>query len=210
MNADAQFWDGLAEKYASQPLENPTAFDRKIALTRQNMKATDVVLNVGCGTGSLCLRLADVGAELHGLDVSGEMVRIAREKATAQGVTNVTFHTGPFDASFTTFAPNSLDGVCAFSILHLLAERRAALAQLYSLLKPGGFFVSSTLCIGGSWIPYSAVLTVMRWIGKAPLVGVFTQDTLLAEVSAAGFVDVTTPDVGAKDTVAFVIARKPL
>ena len=125
---DAAFWDGIAEKYAKQPVANPEAFDAKIAMTKSRMKATDVVLDIGCGTGSLALRLAGSAAQVHGLDISSEMIRIANGKARAHEVNNVTFHVGPFDETFRVFEAGSLDGICAYSLLHLVEDRSAALA----------------------------------------------------------------------------------
>lgn len=211
MTADAVFWNKLADKYAAQPVGNPDAFERKIAITKSCLRPDDVVLNIGCGTGSLALRLAGDAAHVHGLDISSEMVRIANEKAAAQGVENVTFHNGPFDQSFETFEDGSLDGICAYSILHLLEDRAAALAQIHKLLKPGGFFVSSTVCLGGTWVPYTPIIAVMRWFGKAPsVVRSFAPQTLMDELREAGFEDIQRPDVGAKPMIAFLVARKPL
>jgi GST-like protein len=116
--ADAAFWNKLAERYASMPVKNPDAFERKIEVTKSRMNARSVVLDVGCGTGSLALRLAPFAGHVHGLDLASEMVRIAKGKALAQKVTNVSFHTGPFDDGFGRFEDASLDGVCAFSVLH--------------------------------------------------------------------------------------------
>ncbi|MDD9943518.1 MAG: class I SAM-dependent methyltransferase [Myxococcales bacterium] len=209
MATPAAFWDGIAETYASKPVENPEAFERKIAITRALMTPESVVLDVGCGTGSLALRLAASGAHIHGLDISSEMNRIAKEKARAAGVQNVTFHCGPFDAAFDRFDAESLDGVCAYSILHLLEDHHAALAQMYRLLKPGGFFVSSTVCLGQKRYLYGPVLWVMRMFGKAPMVKLLTANALADDIGAAGFVDVAQPDVGAQSEVAFITARKP-
>ena len=209
MTADATFWDELAEKYARQPVADPEAFDRKIAITTARMTAQDVVLDIGCGTGSLALRLAPSGAHIHGLDLSSEMVRIARGKAQAQEVGNATFHIGPFDDSFTTFEDGSLDGICAYSILHLLDDPGAALDRMYRLLKPGGFLVSSTVCLGESWIPFGPLLRVMRWMGKAPMVKILSKEALEAEMRRAGFTEVSHPDVGAKATIGFIVATKP-
>ncbi len=208
MIQDATFWDALAERYAAKPVDNPTAFERKQALTLRRMDRQQVVLDIGCGTGSLALILAPHAAHVHGLDFSGEMVRIARDKARDQGVDNVTFHVGPFDDTV-PFEDASLDGLYAGSLLHLLPDRQDALARAYRLLRPGAWFHSSTVCLGESWVPYTPILAVMRWVGKAPPVWVISKDTLVQELEAAGFVDLQQPDVGAAATTAFVLARKP-
>ena len=205
----AAFWNGLAEKYAKQPVANPEAFEAKIAITKSRMKATDVVLDIGCGTGSLALRLAGSAAHVHGLDISSEMTRIADGKARAQKVDNVTFHTGAFDDSFRAFGAESLDGICAYSLLHLVEDRSAALEHIFSLLKAGGFFISSTVCLGESWVPYGPLIWSMRLVGKAPMVKIFDKRTLEEEIRRSGFVDVSQPDVGAKGDIAFIVAKKP-
>lgn len=205
MTVDAAFWDNLAERYSASPVSDPDAFDRKIAITKGLMRPDHVVLDIGCGTGSLAVRLAPNAAEVHGLDVSSEMLRIAGGKS----VDNTTFHVGAFDESFTVFGPASLDGICAYSILHLLEDRTAALAQIYRLLKPGGFFVSSTVVLGESWVPYRLMLAAMKMVGKAPMVKTIKKQTLREEMAATGFVDIAEPDVGAQKVVGFMTARKP-
>ncbi|GEM_PF-5306304 len=63
------------------------------------------------------------------------------------------FHITGFDDDFHMFENTSLDGLCAYSILHLLADRGTALENISRLLKPGVFFISSTACLGDAWIP---------------------------------------------------------
>jgi len=208
MTADPAFWNALAEEYARKPVERPEAFERKIAHTRERITPTSVVLDIGCGTGSLALRLAPGAAHVHGLDMSSEMVRIARTKAAASSTSNVTFHEGPFDEAFTAFEDGSLDGICAYSILHLVDDHRAALARIARLLEPGGFLVSSTPCLGESWVPYRPVLWALRKMGKAPMVKIISRQQLAVDMRAAGFVDLTQPDVGAGPHIAFVLARR--
>jgi ubiquinone/menaquinone biosynthesis C-methylase UbiE len=208
-SANPRFWDGIAEKYSRQPVEDPAAFDRKIAFTKEHLGPGRVLLDVGCGTGSLALRLADTGADVHGLDVSSEMIRIANDKKAAQGADNVTFHVGAFDDAFEAIEPASLDVLCAYSLLHLAGDRPAMLARAHRLLKPGGAFISSTLCLRESWVPFGLIIGAMRLVGKAPHVATFTKKTLAEEIRQAGFENVREVDVGAKPTVAFMAAEKP-
>ena len=151
-------------------------------------------LDVGCGTGSLALLLAPFAAHVHRLDFSAEMTRIAQKKAADQGIANVSFHTQAFDETFALLPEQSLDGLCANSLLHLVDDRTAALSHMFRLIKPGGFFVTSTVCLRESWIPYGTLLS---------------KQGLVDDIRAAGFVDLQTPDVGAKAIVGFVMARRP-
>jgi len=207
--SNPRFWNSIANKYAKSPVEDPDAFDRKIAFTKERLAPGRTLLDVGCGTGSLALRLADTGADIHGLDASSEMVRIGNEKKAAQGAHNVSFHVDPFDETFRAFGPESLDVFCAYSILHLVGDRARFLTLARTLLKPGGAFISSTLCLAESWVPYGWIIGGMRLVGKAPYVAIFTKAQLEAEIRSAGFENVREVDVGAKATVAFMAAEKP-
>ncbi len=209
MAADDRFWNRIAEDYAQKPVDDPEAFERKIALTLGRMAPDHVVADFGCGTGSLVLRLAPSAQHVHGLDISHAMVRIARGKAAAADAPNVTFHLGELNDDV-PFEPASLDGVCAYSLLHLVDDPRRALDQLFGLLKPGGFFVSSTVCLGETWVPYRPMLAVGRWFGKAPMVKILRKQQLREDMAGAGFVDVEEPDVGAASTTAFILCTKPL
>ena len=116
----------------------------------------------------------------------------------------------PSSAQYAADQPASLDGLLAYSILHLMPDPAAGLEHMHRLLKPGGYFVASTVCLRGSWVPYSLILAVMRRLGKAPWVGMLSKAELKALVERAGFTDVSEPDVGAESTVSFLVARKPL
>lgn len=208
MSTDASFWNKAAEKYAASPVGDVPAFERKKAITRRLLTADATILELGCGTGSLALEMAPHAGHIHGMDISSEMVRIANDKKQAQGVRNVTFHEGTLDGPLPVEA-GTLDGAWAYSILHLVPDRRGTLEKLFALLKPGGTLVSSNVCLKGSWVPYGAVIAVMRWFGKAPNVYLYDRDTILRELGEVGFRDVKVHEVGADAKVAFITATKP-
>ena len=208
MTTNTQFWDDVAERYSRKPVANVEAYERKLDITKSRLHPTDVLLDIGCGTGSLALELAPRVAQVHALDYSAEMIRIGKRKAADAGVANITFHQSTLE-DVTTFQLEQFDGICAYNILHLVDDHVATLQRIFELLKPGGFFISSTVVLGDSWVPYGPVLAAMRWFGKAPVVRLLGRRALLNDVEQTGFVDVSTPDVGAKKDIAFVVARKP-
>ncbi len=205
---DVRFWNGIAAKYAAQPVANVPAFERKKAITREHLRPDSSVLELGCGTGTLALEMARHAGRIQALDISAEMLRIADQKREAQGVTNVTFRKGTLDEGH-SYQPESFDSVWAYSILQLVSDRRHVLGALFDLLKPGASFIASSVCLGDTWVPYGPMIALMRWFGKAPSVHIYSRETLFRELHEIGFVDVTERDVGAEKTVAFVVAKKP-
>lgn len=206
--ADPRFWDDLAESYARKPLPNPDATARKLALTRERLRPTDRLLDVGCGTGTIVLELAPNVERAVGVDLSTKMIAIAKEKAATAGAANAEFRAeaaggleGVEDASF--------DCVLAFNILHLVEEPAALARALHRVLRPGGLLVSSTPCLGGSWFPpYGLLLPVARWLGKAPAVQIIAPGELRAILGEAGFTGIEAPEVGGDKRAVFLMARK--
>ncbi|MET0385694.1 MAG: methyltransferase domain-containing protein [Polyangiales bacterium] len=205
--ADSTFWDSIAEKYAAKPVEDVTAFERKQAITRSLLHPAAHVLEIGCGTGSLALALAPHAGHIDAIDSSAEMIRIANTKRQTQAVANVTFTRATVDSLQSP--PAHYDCVWAYSLLHLIHDRKHTLDQVFDLLKPGGTFVASHVCLAGTWIPYGPLISLMHWLGKAPRVYLYDRKTVFEEMQHAGFVDIAERDVGAATTVAFVVAKKP-
>lgn len=208
METDVQFWDGIAERYSRKPIENVPAYERKLKITRTYLEPGHIIADIGCGTGSLALELAPSVGHVHAVDLSSEMLDIARRKAAKGATGNLTFHQSVLP-QLPELEPGSLDGVCAYNILHLVEGRRDLLARVFQLLKPGGFLVSSTVCLGESRMPYGLLLAVMRWLRKAPSVQILTKQAVVDELCQAGFGNAKAFDVGAKATTLFLVATKP-
>lgn len=202
----ARFWDRHAEGYAKRPVADEAAYEHKLALTRAWLGPEMKMLEIGCGTGTTALHHAPHVAHVRATDISPGMIEIARRKATAAGIANVSFELSDIDR----LEPQdrAYDVVMAHSILHLLRNRDDAIAKVSRLLKPGGLFVSSTPCLSGGhlgWLRF--VLPPARWLGLVPWVGFFTVETLIAEFERAGFVIEEQWRPGPAKAL-FVIARK--
>jgi ubiquinone/menaquinone biosynthesis C-methylase UbiE len=206
--ADAQFWNRAAQKYARHPIKDMAGYERTIDRTRHYLEGANVALEIGCGTGTTALKLAPHVPRLIGTDVSAEMVAIATEKAAQANCRNLEFSVAALDD--VPAADGTFDAILALNVLHLVAQRPDALAKISRLLKPGGLFISKTPCLSEMNPLIRLAVPVMRVIGKAPYVEVFSAAKLEGEMVAAGFtiVERARHGSGRKDPRIFIVARK--
>jgi ubiquinone/menaquinone biosynthesis C-methylase UbiE len=180
----AQFWDRVAPGYSQSPIADTQSYARKLAATQARMQPNMKVLEFGCGTGSTALEHAPHVAHIDATDISAAMIAIGHQKAVDAGISNVSFK----QSSLEEFeADGSYDMVLALNLLHLVPDRPAALAKIHRLLKPDGFFISSTVCLADRMWYLRPVIPVLQWIGKAPYVSFTGAKDVLHEMSAAGF-----------------------
>lgn len=198
----AAFWDGIAERYAAQPVGNSDAYEATLQRVRAYLTPEMDALEIGCGTGTTALKLADAARSILSTDVSGEMVRIATAKAAE--VPSVRFERAAADQAG---AGRSFDAVMAFNLMHLVEDRAAVLRHVRGLLPVGGVFLSKTPCLGGKpW--FGPLIWGMGLIGKAPKpVWRLRPGQVEAEIAAAGFEIVETAGLPPRLPNHFVAAR---
>jgi ubiquinone/menaquinone biosynthesis C-methylase UbiE len=209
---DAQFWDRAARKYATDPIADIAGYERTLERTRHYLKGDETAVEFGCGTGTTALKLAPFVQRIVATDISAEMIAIAREKAKAEGCRNATFEVARPEAAW----PDGSFGVAlAFNVLHLVADREAALRGVHRLLRPGGLFISKTPCLKEMnplmRIVLPLALPVMQLVGKAPnAVASLSAAELEREIVAAGFeiVELARHGTRGKDVRPFIVARK--
>lgn len=206
MTPDALFWNRMARRYAGMKIPDEASYRHKLDRTGAYLTPEARVFEFGCGTGTTALHHAPHVARIRGVDFAPEMIAIAQEKAAAQGATNADFAVGTVEDE-----PGAglWDMVMAHSVLHLVPDRDAAIAKAHALLKPGGHFVSSTICLSdGLWF-MRPVLPLMRLVRLAPArVAFFTADDLRAAITQAGFELVEDWRPSPRRAL-FLVARKP-
>ena len=201
---DAQFWDRVAPGYSKRPVTDTESYARKLAATQALMHPNMKVLEFGCGTGSTALEHAPHVAHIEATDVSAEMIAIGRRKAESAGIDNVHF----LQASVEEFDESTeYDMVLVLNLIHLLEDRPAVLAKIHRLLKPGGLFVSSTVCLADHMWYLRPVIPILQWLGKAPYVEFLSASDVLQEVAMAGFESQEHWTHGRANSL-FLIARK--
>lgn len=139
-------WDAEAASFDDQPdhgLRDPAVRAAWADLLLPLLPpAPAAVVDLGCGTGSLAVLLAQAGYVVHGVDLSRGMLAVAREKAA--GV-DVDFRLG--DAADPPCSPGAYDVVLARHVLWAMPDPGAALGAWVRLLKPGGRLV----LVEGRW-----------------------------------------------------------
>lgn len=200
-------WNRVAKSYAKSPVPDAAAYQHKLEVTRSYLTPDSDVMEFGCGTGTTAVGHAPFVRHVQAYDISPNMLEIARERAREAGVSNVSFEVG--DIIDLDLPDQRFDMAMGHSILHLLKPkaRKAVLAKVHRLLKPGGAFVSSTMCLGELPGAVKAMVAVMRSLPLIPPVQALTRDGLRDEITRAGFTIEHDWAPDAKSAL-FLVARK--
>jgi len=121
------------------------------------------VLDVGCGPGNITIDLAGVvvSGRVTGIDLSADVIELARASLLERDVTNVGFEVG--DVYRLSFADSSFDVVYAHQVLQHLSNPVVALSEMRRVLRDGGLLAVRDSDYGGfTWSPDSPVLD--RWM----------------------------------------------
>jgi ubiquinone/menaquinone biosynthesis C-methylase UbiE len=134
--------DDMVRGYDAQMAASPVAA-ADVAFCETVFSTPGRLVDLGCGTGRLCLHFAAKGYDCVGVDLSEEMLAKARENASAANV-NVAWTKANL-VDLAELSANSFDyAACLFSTLGMVrgeANRRAVLGNVVRVLKPGGRFV---------------------------------------------------------------------
>jgi len=219
---------GLPEEAvrASLGCGNPTALAQ--------LSPGETVLDLGSGGGiDVLLSAKRVGpaGKAYGLDMTDEMLALARENQRKAGVTNAEFLKGEIEAI--PLPDDSVDVIISNCVINLSADKDRVLAEAFRVLKPGGRFAVSDVVVRGE-IPEAIRRSVELWIGcvagaleeaeyreklgKAGFEAIDLEPTRVYRVedareflAGAGLdADAIAPEVDGKFMSAFVRARKPL
>lgn len=207
MTRSERFWDKTAERYASRPVSDEATYQRKLAETQSFLEPGMRVLEFGCGTGTTAIHHAPHVQHIDAIDISEKMLEIGRRRAREAGIGNIAFTRG----TLTEFKAEdeSLDAVLGLNVIHLLPDWQAVITEIARILKPGGVFVSSTVCLGHSKLRFiRLVAPLAKVLGLMPDLVILTETELAGEIRKAGFEVERQWHHGNQGIVVFIIARK--
>jgi len=203
MVAAVKFWDRFADRYAARPIKDTRAYDAMLADAAGRLKPTDRVLEIGCGTGSIAIRLAPYAAACTATDFSAAMLRIARAKPAPDNLRFVLADAehavdgGPFDT------------ICAFQVLHLVDDLPDTLSRIRAQLKPGGLLIAKTWCFADMGLGLRALFLALRAFRLFPRANALTKAALRRTVAEAGFVIEVEHVFGNNPHGPYTVARNP-
>lgn len=164
---------------ASLGCGNPTALAA--------LQPGDVVLDLGSGGGiDVLLSARRVGptGKAYGLDMTDEMLALARANQAKAGATNVEFLKG--DIEHIPLPDASVDVIISNCVINLTADKRKALREAYRVLKPGGRFAVSDVVVRGA-VPEPVRKSLELWVGC--VAGALEEGEFLALLAEVGFHD---------------------
>ena len=165
---------------ASLGCGNPTAL--------ADLCAGETVLDLGSGGGiDVLLSARRVGptGKAYGLDMTDEMLALARDNQRKAGVTNVEFLKGEIEA--VPLPNDTVDVIISNCVINLSADKDRVFAEAFRVLKPGGRFAVSDVVVRGE-VPASIRRSIELWIGC--VAGALSEDDYRAKLAKAGFTDI--------------------
>ena len=147
-----------------------------------------IVLDLGSGGGiDVLLSAKRVGptGKAYGLDMTDEMLALARENQRKAGATNVEFLKGTIEAI--PLPDSSVDVIISNCVINLSSDKDAVLREAFRVLKPGGRFAVSDVVVRGE-VPADIRRSMELWVGC--IAGALEEREYAAKLRAAGFADV--------------------
>jgi ubiquinone/menaquinone biosynthesis C-methylase UbiE len=146
------------------------------------------VLDLGSGGGiDVLLSATRVGPTgfAYGLDMTDDMLVLARENQRRASATNVAFLKGHIESI--PLPDNSVDVIISNCVINLSADKDQVLREAYRVLKPGGRFAVSDVVTRGE-VPAAVRESMLLWVGC--LAGALSEDDYRAKLTAAGFTEI--------------------
>jgi arsenite methyltransferase len=165
---------------ASLGCGNPTAL--------AELHPGEVVLDLGSGGGiDVLLTAQRVGptGKAYGLDMTDEMLALARENQAKSGLTNVEFLKGEIEAI--PLPDSSVDVIISNCVINLSTDKGRVLHEAYRVLKPGGRFAVSDVVVRGE-VPDEVRRSMELWVGC--VAGALTETEYAERLQEAGFEDI--------------------
>jgi phosphatidylethanolamine/phosphatidyl-N-methylethanolamine N-methyltransferase len=144
-----EFWDRIAKRYDWITLKLTKDYSALIQRIVDEIDGAENVLEVATGSGLIAIELARKAKMIEAVDISSEMIGLAKNKASENQIENI--HFSVQSAYNLDFEGGTFDAAICSNALHCMETPKQALSEIRWVLKPEGILIAPTFCHGVNW-----------------------------------------------------------
>lgn len=210
MNKSEKLWDRMSKVYDKATKKFDRINFKVIESTQKYLNYNDIVLECGCGTGTISIEVAKKVKDIFAIDISSKMIIIAKRKSEENKIDNIHFlQSTVFDEKHKIC---SFDVILAFNVLHYFKNIQKHIERVHELLRPQGVFISVTPCSIEKKTILSFIFSIFICfivkIGILPYIKFFKYSELDKLLTQGSFQIVETEKLHGPEEHYLIIARK--
>lgn len=179
-----KFWDRVAGWSKAESAANSILVKYINSQFGTHILPDNTVLDYGCGTGTITLRIARNAAKVYGVDVSERMLKHAQQNFRIQNIENTTFL--KITALDEMFQDDFFDVITTFNVFQYIKNRKELFNRFYRLLKPQGLLIIAVPCFGDTNSLSVSFVNFLRLVRIMPETYFFTEDEIEREITDTG------------------------
>ena len=201
------FWDKMSKSYDIQVNKTyAQAYANTIEHSKNYLHQNSNVLDVACGTGITTVPLSHFTQQITALDISDGMIDQFQKKIKQQDIRNITLMTG--DIFLPDLQSESFDVIMTFNLLYFLKNPEKHIHRIYQLLKPGGYFLSATDCLGDHFSIKTRLQIFLSRIRLLPWMDALKSNQLKDLIKTESFEIIEVAVLHQNPTHLFIAAKK--
>ena len=211
MNKSENFWDNASKNYDKTEEQFEYIHSKSRENTKRFLKASDTVLDYGCGTGTASCQFSSLVKDIHAIDISSKMIEMSKSKAALGGIENINFEQS--DIFDNKHSSQSYDVILAFNMLHTVPSPQDVAQRIHELLRPDGLFISVTPCLRQKMsLSVSLKIQLVRVLCKTGIIPIPIRRITSTEVddllASNCFQIVESEEIHKEASSYFVVAKK--
>lgn len=200
-----KFWDRVSGWSKAESAANSSLVKRLNNEFGRHIMPGDTILDFGCGTGTITLRIARNVNKVYGVDVSEGMLKRAQQNLKDQNIGNAAF--SRITALDEMFQESSFDVITTFNVFQYIENREKLFTQFHKLLKSQGKLIIAVPCFGDTNSFSALLVKFLRFVRIMPEAYFFSVDEIEKEIAAAGLTIVESINLSNLPEK-FIVARK--
>ena len=170
---------------AFQKLKYRHVIDKTIS----EITASDIIVEVACGTGLISFEAAKIAHQVYATDISSNMIELCKSKQQEINVNNIIFTQE--DSYSLSLEDNFADKLICCNALHVMGDPLNALGEMKRVLKRNGKLIIPTYCHGEgksiSSMLFRTAIRIANIIGLIPSLQIWKKEDLIRVIDSAGF-----------------------